>query len=408
MKLPALAAVALLFAPPSAQAVITIPPGGFCCPSCLCTLSKQLLAVPAFFSLTTQTDPTQPTDWKRISNLGGWIGLIVAGADFETASSQTFDLHFAPTNQKTYGYVGTGHGGIARNSVMGDVAAWNVHYGSSYIQGVFFDVGPTFDPNQIRNVTAAYETTPQPLAFPGNPGFEGFQGYYHSLYTSTHSSYSYEVMVNASQWPNEWIVSSTTGTQGSDRALLWEDTLFSYYNHWGAMPCGTSSGTCTGTVQNPPPPWWSSPTYTTNYSIAHTIFAVTQFDVGPAMQRSWTPAENRTASLVYLYDRPQATYSGVACFLEQEVDALGGSVTGPQKTWCGTCSGNNCTGGCADLSSDPNHCGSCNALPCPAGWSCQSSQCVAPSSPPSSNCPSDTIDCNLDGSLCVKPPKKCQ
>jgi len=406
MKLPALAAVALLLAPPSAEAVITIPPGGFCCPSCLCTPSKQLLAVPAFFSLSTQTDPTQPTDWNRIGNLGGWVGLIVAGDTFETAPSQGFDLRSAPAHQKTYGYVSTGHGGVPESAVMNHVQNWNLHYGSSYIRGIFFDVGPTFDPNQIPNVTAAYETTPQPQAFPGNPSFEGFQGYYHLLYTSTHSSFSYEVMVNASQWPNEWIVSSTSGTQGSDKALLWEDTLSSYYNHWGAMPCGTSSGTCTGNVQNPPPAWWSSSTYTTSYSIGHTIFAATQFDVVPAIQRGWTPAENRTASLVYLYDRPQATYSGVACFLEQEVNALGASVAGPQKTWCGTCSGNNCTGACADLSSDPNHCGNCTAPPCPTGWSCQSSQCVAPA-PASSSCPSGTTDCNLDGSLCVTPPKKC-
>ena len=316
MKLPALAALVLFLVPPSAEAII-IPPGGTCCPTCLCTLSKQLLTVPAFFSLSTQTDPTQPTDWNRIQNASGWVGLIVAGDSFETAPLQIFDLHFAPTTQRTSGYVNTGHGGVDTNTVMGHVSNWNSHYGSSYVQGIFFDVGPTFDPSQVPGVTAAYENAPQPQAFPGNPSFQGYQGYYNYLYTHTHSSYSYEVMVNASQWPNEWIVSPSSGTQGADRALLWEDTLFNYYNHWGAMPCGTSSGPCNGNVQNPPPAWWSSSTYTGNYYIGHTIFAATQFDVGPAIQRSWTTSENRTASLVYLYDRPQATYSGIACFFER-------------------------------------------------------------------------------------------
>ena len=31
-------------------------------------------------------------------------------------------------------------------------------------------------------------------------------------------------MVNAPQWPNEWIVSPTSGTQGADKVLLWEES----------------------------------------------------------------------------------------------------------------------------------------------------------------------------------------
>lgn len=126
MKLSVFAALALLLMPVSSQAII-IPPGGTCCPTCVCLQSKQLLAVPAVFALSTQTDPAQPTDWNRINNAGGWVGLIVAGDSFETASAPDFDLHFAPTHQRTLGYVNTGHGGIDPTTVMQGVANWNLH-----------------------------------------------------------------------------------------------------------------------------------------------------------------------------------------------------------------------------------------------------------------------------------------
>ena len=45
---------------------IMIPPGGSCCPTCLCTTAGQLLMVPAFFPLNTQTDVTQPADWTDL------------------------------------------------------------------------------------------------------------------------------------------------------------------------------------------------------------------------------------------------------------------------------------------------------------------------------------------------------
>ncbi len=368
----------------------------------------QLVAVPAFFPLDTQTDPTQPTDWNRIKNAGGWVGLIVADANFETAPKPQLDLHNAPTTQKTYGYVFTGSGSVPVATAMSTFRIWNVHYGPSYVKGIFFDVGPSFDPGVVPGVTAAFENAAPAGAYASNPQFQGFQQYYSSLYTQTHSSYSWEVMVNAPQWPNEWIVSPTSGTQGADKVLLWEEKLSSYYNHWGSEPCGTASGTCLGNIQNPPPAWWAAPAYTNNYAIDHTVFATTQLDVTAAIARSWTPSENRTASLIYLHDRPQATYNGVACYFEQEINALGGNLQGPSSTWCGSCTGNNCTGVCRDLSSDPSHCGGCDNPPCPSGWSCQNAQCVAPPPPPPPpNCPPGTQDCNGDGSLCVSPPREC-
>jgi hypothetical protein len=71
-------------------------------------------------------------------------------------------------------------------------------------------------------------------------------------------------MVNAPQLPNEWIVSSASGTQGADKVLLWEESLSKYYNNWGAEVCGTATGTCLGNIQNPPPAWWSASAYTSN------------------------------------------------------------------------------------------------------------------------------------------------
>jgi N-acetyl-anhydromuramyl-L-alanine amidase AmpD len=102
----------------------------------LCEVSPQLIAVPAFFALDTQTDPTQPNDWNRIKNAGGWVGLIVADAGFETAPTARFDLHNAPTTQKTYGYVFTGSGSVPENTAMSHVQSWNAHYGASYVKGL--------------------------------------------------------------------------------------------------------------------------------------------------------------------------------------------------------------------------------------------------------------------------------
>src|SRR4051812_39627178 len=101
----AVLATLLCLAPSMPAHAIRIPPGGGCCPSCVCTVSPQLIVVPAYFPLDTQTDPTQPTDWNRIKNAGSWVGLIVADAIFETASGAQTDLHNAPTTQKMYGYV---------------------------------------------------------------------------------------------------------------------------------------------------------------------------------------------------------------------------------------------------------------------------------------------------------------
>ena len=162
------------------------------------------------------------------------------------------------------------------------------------------------------------------------------------------------------------------------------------------MPCGTTNptDTCTGNVQNPPPAWWASQTYTSRYRIAHTVYNASQFDATPAVQRSWTPTENRTASMLYLYDRPASIYSGLACYFEQEVVALGGSASGRQATWCGTCSvaSGTCTGGCRDLNFDNGNCGACGrACTAPAGTCCYAG-CA--------NLSSDVGNCGSCGNAC--------
>jgi hypothetical protein len=386
----------------NAARALRIPPGGGCPPNTLCEAALQLLAIPAFFEVTAQTDPSQPRDWVRIQNAGRWVKVVVAGDTFERkagADLQSAQAQFGlnvQAGQSIYGYVFTGHGlTVSQLDAMADVQTWHNNYAPAYMQGVFFDVGPTFDPNQIFGVNASYETGTA-------SGFQGFESYYEDLYSTVHSTLSWRVMLNASQWPDEWILSHPA----TDEAILWEDSLDSYKQHWGAMPCGTTNNTdpCLGNVENPPPAWWASTTYTSNFQIAHVVFKATQLDVASAVQSSWTPAENRTASLFYLYDKPEATYSGVACYFEQEIEALAGSTVSGGSTWCGTCSGqHNCVGACADLSSDAAHCGTCDNS-CPAGWSCQSAQCVAPPPP---NCPSGTQDCNGDGSRCVAPPRSC-
>jgi len=319
---------------------LRLPPGGTCPPNAFCTQSPQLLTIPAFFDLDTRTDPTKALDWVRIQNAGSWVKLIVAGDIFENAATASQDLHNAPTTQTTFGYVYTGHGSIPSASVLNEVNIWYSHYAPSYVRGVFFDVGPTFDPGQIPGVTSAYENTTIQNAFGiPNYSFPGFEAYYEGLYGTVHSTKSWGVMLNAAQWPNDWILSLSNGGPASDYAILWEDTIGNYYDHWGSMACGTMQSTesCLGNVTSPPPAWWASPTYTAGYQVAHILFSANQFQVANAVQYSWNPdpAANRTASLFYLHDRPTAVYDGVACYFEQEIEALGGSTPTGGSTWCG-------------------------------------------------------------------------
>jgi hypothetical protein len=359
-------------------------------------LSPQLIVVPAYFSLDTKTDPSQPTDWARIQNASGWVGLIVAGNVFEGASAPNTDLRNAPTTQTTYGYVFTGSGRQPVVTAVRDVTQWYSSYGSTRLQGIFFDVGPTFDPNQISGVTAAYEASTIQNAF-GMTGytFPGFESYYSQLYSTVHNTFNGQVMVNAAQWPDEWLISPSSGTQGADKVLVWEDNLAHYDNNWGAMPCGSTTGPCTGNVQSPPPAWWSSFAYTSSYGIGHIIFAATQYDMSGAVRRSWTPAENRTASLLYVHDRPQAVYDGVACYFEQEINALGGNLSGPSTTWCGSCVNNTCTGSCTDISTDVENCGSCGNQCAGNGYICSFGNCT---------CPQGYTDC---GDSCAPPHTNC-
>ncbi|HZX94177.1 MAG TPA: hypothetical protein VFE90_06645, partial [Myxococcales bacterium] len=77
------------------------------------------------------------------------------GADLLNAQGQ-FSSNIQ-AGQSIYGYVYTGHGlSVPRGDALTHVQQWYDRYGPSYMQGIFFDVGPTFDPNQIPGVTASY------------------------------------------------------------------------------------------------------------------------------------------------------------------------------------------------------------------------------------------------------------
>ena len=185
--------------------------------------------------------------------------------------------------------------------MIGDVQTWYSKYGSNYVKGIFLDEGPTFDPGIINGVTAAYETG----TTIGTTPYEGYKSHYQNLYASVHGSpYFWPTMLNGSQWPNEWVLSSTPNPAADD-VVLWEEGLSDYYNHWGAIPCGTSSADagCLGNVQNPPPGWWTASNYLSGYHIAHVIYGAGATDLNGAVSRSWTPTEGRAASQLYVYDR---------------------------------------------------------------------------------------------------------
>lgn len=196
------------------------------------------------------------------------------------------------------------------------VSDWYNTY-AGYIDGIFLDDGPSL-----------YQSTMS----------ESFQqSYYSSLYRQIMGGHSGGcaghacVMLNASQFPNSWVLST------ADEVILWERAL------------SASDGQSYLTNFIPNPAWWSAGT--TSVKAEHVIYGATQYDVDSVICKSWA----RGSPDIYIHDQATAHYSALPSFFEQEVDSIQG-CNSPSNSQCGTFGSDSC------------------GNPCPMGTQCPGTQ----------------------------------
>jgi Spherulation-specific family 4 len=179
----------------------------------------QRIAVPGFFPLNNSCAPssiqspgcTRPalgSDWSRIERAGPTVLIVVADGSFETLSgtnltdAQTQFKRNRAAGQLVLGYVDSATGtrpitctGTHPCSVMDDVAQWYSNYvapfpNDSRLDGIFFDNGPLDN----GTLTAAQDAQ--------------FNSYYTQLRQQVTQNFpTFKVMLNASQYPNNWVLS---------------------------------------------------------------------------------------------------------------------------------------------------------------------------------------------------------
>jgi hypothetical protein len=420
----------------TSAATVALPPPGYpwppppgSCPDLCVYQAPQRLVIPAFFPLSKHSDLSKSTDWVRIQNAGGTAvyavvalgdvggfqsldlasdcapagqggGLCDAKAQFmKNWQAGEYVFGYANTQSATKSYATNGGANGGPGPLLQELTDWQRRYmntnappsgttpSAPFIQGMFLDVGPTFDPSS--NTASKTETD--------------YRDYYLPLYSLLHNTFGVMVMQNASQYPGQSLSASTDtpdgwilGDGGADAAVVFEQTATALDSSYVATGADGRSIA--------PPAWWQSSSGT--FRTAHVISAVTQF----TMQHVTDTSGNDGATLHYAFDGfPDASgttrYDHVSCFFEQQVSYVQNRqpTNGAGSTWCQS----DAVPACHDLKNDATHCGSCENS-CAAGFTCQNGQCVdPPPPPPPPSCPAGTIDCNGDASLCVKKPAVC-
>ncbi|HEY2030441.1 MAG TPA: hypothetical protein VGH20_14665 [Myxococcales bacterium] len=188
-----------------------------------------------------------------------------------------------------------------------------------FIDGIFFDVGPSTGPVADSTQMADYQAL-----------FADFQNLrpFGSCSDSLHPARPC-LLLNASQYLNSWAASV------SDYFILWERALHGKDNQPPDPPNNTQDYV-TAFSPSPVPAWW-----TANAAKAeHVVSVATQNDVASIVQAS-QDASHGHPSFLYVHDRFQ--YGSLACFFEQEIKAMTGQPAVPAKTWC------DATSSCLDL-----------------------------------------------------------
>ncbi len=318
----------------------------------------QQLGVPAF-SPVTRCDGSHNGDWTRIQSAGQAVTIVVADKTtlcdpYNMPSTQVqFDaLRAQPNYQLVLGYVDTRHGlrdpYYVFNTVQNEpnppsnpttVQDWYRDYGG-HIDGIFFDDGPTMEQ--------------------GYPGDAALHAYYSNLYVTmknrpgrcgpNHNQAC--VMLNSSQYPNNWVMSV------ADNVVLWERAL-----HGTDMNPPDSQGYLTnfilGDAQQSPAGWYKS---VSGNQAEHVIYGATTSEVTDVICSS----RRFGYPLLYVHDRTGlgANYSQLSSLFEQTVSFVQGYqfCVDVFATRCGSDSYDPCgtyLPGCQQ------------GLWCPAGYSCR-------------------------------------
>jgi hypothetical protein len=314
--------------------------------------ATQKTLVPAFFGLGQTTDGTT-ADWTRIANQGSAVLAVVALGDsggFETCGSGSCSVTAARSQfvtnhnagQLVLGYVRadfacTSTTNLSARLTAAETGTFGVDawYTSSryptQIDGIFYDIGP-----QSFSCPSGTDLAGQ------SPQSESTQKtYYSQAYNYVVSNHSNaKVMLNASQYENDWIVA--TGTyKSADYAIIFERNYNTWYNSYVAG-------------NNTTPAWWTS-----GYSgkLANVIYDTTQYDIATGVTHS--QGSTYGSPVMYFYDGNSTAYDHLSCSFEAQVALLQGTTPVPTaKTFC--------SGACHDLDSDIDNCGSCGNV-CPGG-----------------------------------------
>lgn len=375
----------------------------------------QQVVVPAYFPLCTTTDSSRGYDWPRIQAKGTQVKFVVPLGEtggFQdptsvspTATQQPCGLsprqQFANNHavgQLVLGYVDTNPNlntcapgqcaPIPKDTVLNDlikgVKAWygintqgqldpNLGYADS-LDGIFFDDGPLMiPPNSYTD--AQYYT------------------HYTQLYTDAKAmlanlSLRRTVMLNASQYYNNWVISSPG--PAADYITIWEQSCSKYANVAQFKAIGPDGTISDPSVSPNPPNFWKD----NASSLTHVVNGVTQWGIDQFVNYS-RDATHGSPAFLYLFDRVQnSAYAGLACDFEEQTQAMNNESHGFGKTWCPQ------SNACIDLFRDFSNCGACANACDPAYSQCIAGACF---------CQNGFISCcgelcNYHGSTCPNCP----
>lgn len=323
----------------------------------------QPTVVPAYFIIAHKTDSHKAdTDWTRIANEpsgsvlavvpdGSFTGGGLAGScnsgdqDYCGACSPPCTGAFGLCAAKCQFVVNHNAGQLVLGYQNGDFAChlrqslsaaevnqaidngWFHDY-PTQVQGVFVDDGPTI-------VSGSSCATPEAeTPDPNQPALPSQQDDYSTVYSHVNGAGGV-VMLNASQFEHEWIMSGTY--KSADYAVTFEKA----YNIWYDS---TTYKAEDGTV----PDWWK-----TGYpgKLAHIIWNATQYDISDGV--SHTQGTPYNSPVLYFFDGTPDSYGHLSCSFETQVALLQGTTPVPSATtYCGS--------DCTDLSTDASNCGACN------------------------------------------------
>jgi hypothetical protein len=319
---------------------------------------QQQVVVPAFFNLSTRTDGNT-YDWMRIVQAGAAVKIVVPNLNNFDADAGTTQCLSSPqavvsclrSNHTTLvlGYVDTStarrtidnilHGGDVTDAGQRIVSVddWYGRGDAGFppvgpIDGIFFDQGPVAGVAPEDTLSAYYQTLYQDMkAMDG--GAPTYQG---ACQPTSNAPGQYAcVMLNASQYPDDWV------KRAADYATMYERPVHGsvILNPKTATKCPTlPDGGLQYDQQDYLIPAQFCPaadagnSNCTNYQdagnwynanagmVAHVLYSADAGDVSNVIAASRN--NYGTPALVYLHDQDCAQYSHLSGLFEQTVGAL--------------------------------------------------------------------------------------